>query len=113
MDSSSSCTTFNVEEEVVVIRSGWTPKKNENVCHMDMLYMVIWIDYIMLVIYLYTYSYILFLTFCQLPYRKTLSNFIAWLITLMSNFVDEKENINARDRNLIKKRVVCIQKLSP
>ena len=28
MDSSSSCCVFNVEEEVVVIRNGWTPKKN-------------------------------------------------------------------------------------
>ena len=27
MDSSSSCCVFNVEEEVVVIRNGWTPKK--------------------------------------------------------------------------------------
>ena len=31
MDSSSSCCVFNVDEEVVVIRNGWTPKKeNEN-----------------------------------------------------------------------------------
>ena len=27
MDSSSSCPIFNVEEEVVVIRNGWTPRK--------------------------------------------------------------------------------------
>ena len=27
MDSSSSCCVFNVEEEVVIIRNGWTPKK--------------------------------------------------------------------------------------
>ena len=29
MDSSSSCPTFNVEEEVVVIRNEWTPKKEK------------------------------------------------------------------------------------
>ena len=34
MDSSSSCCVFNVEEEVVVIRNGWTPKKEE--CMFDM-----------------------------------------------------------------------------
>ena len=30
MDSSSSCCVFNVEEEVVVIRNGWTPKKRRH-----------------------------------------------------------------------------------
>ena len=29
MDSASSCCVFNVEEEVVVIRNGLTPKKSQ------------------------------------------------------------------------------------
>ena len=29
MDSSSSCCIFNAEEEVVVIRNGWTPKNEK------------------------------------------------------------------------------------
>ena len=31
MDSASSCYVFNIEEEVVVIRNGWTPKKKEKI----------------------------------------------------------------------------------
>ena len=35
MNSSSSCPTFNVEEEVVVIRNGWTQKKKKKINILD------------------------------------------------------------------------------
>ena len=38
MDSTSSCCVFNVEEEVVVIRNGWTPKKKNIVLAYLMLF---------------------------------------------------------------------------
>ena len=41
MDSSSSCRVFNVEEEVVVIRNGWTPKREREYANIVFLIIIL------------------------------------------------------------------------